>query len=284
MKNIKLALACLTSAAANAETYSTYTETPGTAVGFVTSVEEYKPGSGGYGDGAIQSNALGAPNGNYLSLGKSGSAVFKVGPNALKANGTSAIDMYVYEAGWWDSFDVYISANGVSYTKLVPTTTSIASGGSGSWVGFNIDGQVDTVLASPYVKVVDTSNNTSTIPGTDGADIDGIMITSAAAPVGNNVIYDTDMHDGKTYNLYQDKDTGVVGVKVITGAGAVSYLPFSNDNSLAPIAVSVQSDVNGDSINDIDILVTRKSDHAQLNIYRDFSGALIKTVDNSAIK
>jgi len=46
----------------------------------------------------------------------------------------------------------------------------------------------------------------------------------------------------------------------------------------------VQSDVNGDSVNDIDVLVTRKSDNAQLNIYRDFNGALIKTIDNSAVK
>ena len=97
-------------------------------------------------------------------------------------------------------------------------------------------------------------------------------------------MYDTDMYQGKTYNLYQDKDSGAVGVKVITATGAVSYVPFSSDGSLLPIAVSVQSDVNGDSINDIDVLVTRKSDNAQLNIYRDFSGALIKTVDNSAIK
>ncbi|WP_308907642.1 hypothetical protein [Pseudomonas canadensis] len=284
MKKIIMALACLASVTANAETYSTYPESPGTAAGFVTSVVEYNPGSGAYGDGAIQSNVLGAPNGNYLSLGKLGNAVFKVGPNPLKADGTPAIDIYVYEAGWWDSFDVYISANSVSYTKLVPTTTAKASGGSGSWVGFNIDGQVDTALSYPYVKVVDTSSNPSTIPGTDGADIDGIMITHAAAPTGDYVMYDTDMYQGKTYNLYQDKDSGAVGVKVITATGAVSYVPFSSDGSLLPIAVSVQSDVNGDSINDIDVLVTRKSDNAQLNIYRDFSGALLKVVDNSAIK
>ena len=284
MKKIIIALTCLLSAAAHAEKYSTYAESPGTAVGFVTSVVDYSPGSGASGDGAIQSNAVGTPDGKYLSLGKSGSAVFKVGPNALKADGTSAVDIYVYEAGWWDSFDVYVSANGVSYTRLTPTIVSQASGGSGSWAGFNIDGQVDKVLAYPYVKVVDTSNSTSVIPGTDGADVDALMITSAAEPVGNNVLYDTDTLNGDTYNLYADADSGVVGVKVITSNGAVTYIPFSAGNTLTPIAVSVQSDVNGDSVNDINVLATRKSDNAQLNIYRDLNGAFIKTVDNSAIK
>ena len=284
MKKLILALACLASAAAHAEKYSTYTDTPGTAVGFATAVAEYNPGPGAFGDGAVQNNALGAPDGNYLSLGRLGNAVFKLGPNALKASGTSAIDMYVYEAGWWDAFDVYISANGVTYTKLTPTTLSKASGGTGSWVGFNIDGQVDSVLSYPYVKIVDTGGNTSTIPGTDGTDIDGIMITSAAAPVGNYVMHDTDMSNGSTYNLYQDADNGAVGVKVITREGAVSYVPFSADNSLTPLALSVQSDVNGDSQNDIEVLVNRKSDNAQLNIYRSQNGTFIRSIDNSAVK
>ncbi|MCJ7957319.1 MAG: hypothetical protein MUW57_12400 [Pseudomonas sp.] len=284
MNKLIITLACLLPCAAHAETYSTYAESPGTAAGFITSVVEYNPGTGAFGDGAIQGNATGAPDGKYLSLGKMGNAVFRVGPNALKADGTSAVDMYVYEAGWWDSFDVYLSSNGVSYTKLTPTTTSRASGGSGSWVGFNIDGQVDALLAYPYVKVVDTSNSSSAIPGTDGADVDSIMITSAAAPVGNNVMYDTDMFDGKTYNLYEDVDSGAVGVKVISAGGAVSYIPFSTDNTLTPVAISVQGDVNGDSVNDINVLVTRKADNAQLNIYRDLNGAFLKIVDNSTIK
>lgn len=207
-----------------------------------------------------------------------------MGPNALKANGTSAADLYVYEGGWWDSFDVYISSNGVSYTKLTAATTSKASAGTGSWLGFNIDNQVDTLLSYPYVKVVDTSGSTSTVPGTDGADLDGVMITSAANPVGNLVMYDTDTLGGTTYNLYQDAETGGIGVKMVAPSGAVSYVPFSRDSTLVPVALSVQSDVNGDSVNDLDVLATRKSDGVQLNIYREQTGALVKTIDNSAIK
>lgn len=284
MKKLILALACVLSVSAYAEKYSTYAQAPGTAVGFATSVVAYNPGPGASGIGAIQSNALGAPDGSSLSLGKKGSVVLKVGPEPLVANGTSAADLYVFEAGWYDSFEVHISADGVNYTKLTATSSAKASGGSGSWLGFNIDSQVDTVLAYPYVKIIDTSNSTSTVAGTDGADIDGVMITSAANPIGNYVMHDTDMHNGITYNLYRDADTGVVGVKVINSNGVASYIPFSTDDTLTPIALSVQSDVNGDAVNDLDVLVTRNADNVQLNIYRDLSGALIKTIDNSLIK
>lgn len=285
MKKFILALACLVSLAAHAEKYGTYKEAPGTAVGFATSVVNYTPGPGASGEGAVQSYALGEPDGaKSLSLGRLGSAVLTVGPNALKADGTSAVDLYVFESGWYDSFDVYLSANGVDFTKLAVTTSAKASAGTGSWLGFNIDGQVDPVLSYPYVKVVDTSNKTSSIPGTDGADIDGVMITSAAVPVGNYVMYDTDMYNGATYNLYRDADTGAVGVKVISSTGAVSYVPFSTDDTLTPVALSVQADVDGDAANDLDVLATRNSDGAQLNIYRDLSGTLIKTIDNSVHK
>ncbi len=284
MKFVALALTMAAPMAAQAAQYSTYADSPGVAVGFAEEVVTYNPGPGAFGVGANQPDVLGEPNGTSLSLGKKGDVTLKIGPNALKADGSSMIDLYVYEAGWWDSFDVYLSANGTTFTKLTPTTNARAARNTGSWVGFNIDGQVDSLLSYPYVKIVDTSNSTSTVPGTDGADIDGIMITSAASPVGNYVMHDTDMLGGNTYNLYQDGDTGAVGVKVITTQGAVAYIPFSDDDTLEPIALSVQSDVNNDGTNDLNVLVSRKADNAQLNIYRSLDGTLIRTIDNSAVK
>lgn len=267
-----------------AEKYLTYAESPGAAVGFANSVVTYTPGSGASGSGVIQDSVLGAPDGNYLSLGKKGSVVVRIGPNALKADGTTAVDLYVYEGGWWDSFDVYVSSNNVDFTKLTVTTSNKSSGGTGSWLGFNLDSQVDRLLSYPYVKIVDTSNSTSTVTGTDGADIDGLVITSAAPSIGNYMIYDTDSLNGSIYNLYKDRDKGAVGVKIIGANGAVSYIPFSDDGTLEPIALSVQTDLNGDSANDVEVLVTRKSDNTQLNLIRDMGGSLLKVIDNGVIK
>lgn len=284
MKKCIFALACLLSLSAHAEKYLTYADSPGTAVGFATQVVSYNPGSGASGNSALPKSAFGAPDGTLVSLGKSGNIVLQFGPNALKADGTSAADLYVYEGGWWDSFDVYISTDNVTYKKLTATTSAKASGGTGSWLGFNIDSQVDPLLSYPYVKIVDTSNSSSAVTGTDGADIDGVMMTSAVSPVGNYVMYDTDAADGSVYNLYQDADTGAVGVKVIAENKTVSYIPFSSDDTLEPIALSVQSDLNGDAMKDINVLVKRKADNAQLNITRARDGSLIGIVDNSVTK
>lgn len=284
MKKFIIALVCLISASAYAEKYMTYANSPGTAVGFATQVISYNPGSGASGNSALPQNALGVPNGSLLSLGKSGNVVLQIGPNALKADGTSAADLYVYEGGWWDSFDVYISADNVTFKKLTATTSAKGAGSAGSWLGFNIDSQVDTQLAYPYVKIVDTSNSTSTVAGTDGADIDGVMITSAVTPVGNYVMHDTDAIGGYVFNLYQDADTGVVGVKMIAPNKAITYIPFSSDDTMDPIALSVQSDLNGDAVSDIEVLVNRKADNAQLNISRTREGALIGVMDNSVLK
>lgn len=291
MKKLILIAGLLVSFSSLAEKYSTYADAPGTAQGFATSVVSYSPGPGASGAATTQSRVLGAPDDandgtatKSLSLGKKGNVVVQVGPNALKADGTSANDLYVFESSWWESFDVYVSTDNVNFTKLTPTTQSITTTGKGSWLGFNLDGQVDPYQAYPFIKVVDTSNSTSTVAGTDGADIDAVVIMSAVTPAGNNVFYDTDSDGGSVYNLYQDADTGAVGVKVIRADKSVYYIPFSTDNSLDPVALSVQTDFNSDSVNDVEVLVKRKADNAQLNIVRSTIGTLIETIDNSVVK
>ena len=291
MKKLILIAGLIASFSSFAEKYTTYAETPGVAQGFATNVVSYSPGAGASGAATTQSRILGAPDdtndgtaSKSLSLGKKGNVVVQVGPNALKADGTTANDLYIFESSWWESFDVYVSTDNVTFTKLTPTTQSIATSGKGSWLGFDIDGQVDPYQAYPFIKIVDTSNSTSTVPGTDGADIDAVVIMSAVTPAGNNIYYDTDATNGSIFNLYKDADTGAVGVKVIRADNSVYYIPYSADDSLEPVALSVQTDFNSDSENDVEVLVTRKADNAQLNIVRATTGALIRTVDNSVVK
>ncbi|KHT43332.1 hypothetical protein [Pectobacterium brasiliense] len=281
MKQLLILVFMIFSASAHAVKYSTYKAIPSDAKGFAVEVVDYSPGTGASGVAAVQNNILGAPDDKYLSLGKKGSVTVRVGENALAADGTSAVELYVFEAAWWDSFDVYISPDNVTFTKLAITTQAKASAGGGSWLGFNLDGQVDASLSYPYVKIVDTSNSTSSIIGTDGADIDGVVITHTDLPVNNPIFYDTDTLNGNIFNLYKDASTGATGVKITRTNNTASYINYDQTDSLVPVALSVQSDFNGDSENDLEILVTRKSDNIQLNIVRSQSGELIKTITHS---
>ncbi|MBV8875236.1 MAG: hypothetical protein JO014_21265 [Metakosakonia sp.] len=59
----------------------------------------------------------------------------------------------------------YNPGSGASGNSALPKSAF----STGSWLGFNIDSQVDPLLSYPYVKIVDTSNSSSTVTGTDGS-------------------------------------------------------------------------------------------------------------------
>ncbi|MBN3188629.1 cell envelope biogenesis protein OmpA [Pectobacterium brasiliense] len=292
MKKYVIALMCLFSVSAFAETYKGYPDIPGTAVGFATEVVSYTPGPKVSSNFKDPKRALGAPN-RYssgettFSLGAAGSVVLRFSPYAIKKSGTADADFYVYEVGTYESWDAYVSNDGSEWIKakpvfqdINPTAGNVATN-RGSVVGYDVDVIDSTSDSFAYLKIVDTS--LSTYADSPGADIDAVVVTSAKA-LGSEVFVDTDSRNGTVYNLYQNDVTGAVGVKIINKDNAVSYVPFSTDDSLKAIALSLQGDFNCDDEKDINVLAARKSDSSQVNIIKQQNGTAIKTIDNSVIK
>ncbi|MEI7261317.1 cell envelope biogenesis protein OmpA [Pectobacterium carotovorum] len=292
MKKYAIALMCLFSVSAFAETYKGYPDIPGTAVGFATEVVNYTPGPKVSSSFKDPKRALGAPN-RYssgeatLSLGAAGSLVLRFSPLAIKKGGTVDADFYVYEVGTYESWDAYVSVDGNEWIKATPVFKDInpapgnVATNRGSVIGYDVDAIESTSDSFAYLKIVDTS--LSTYADSPGADIDAVVVTSAKA-LGSEVFIDTDSRNGTIYNLYQNDVTGAVGVKIINKDNTVSYVPFSTDDSLKAVALSLQGDFNCDDEKDINVLATKTADNVQVNIIKQQNGTAIKTIDNSVTK
>lgn len=292
MKNIIFAVACLLSTSAFAQSYQGYPDIPGSAQGYATKVVSYTPGSGVANGYNVPAHALGAPN--YFSeneqafaLGPGGNVVLSFEPLAIIKNGTNAADFFVYEEAVYESFDAYVSNDGLTWIKapvafqdINPTPSGQATT-RGSVIGFDVDSLASTTGSFAFVKVVDTSRTTG--GNAPGADIDSVVVTSAEN-LGFDVLVDTDSRNGVVYDLYQNSSTGSVGVKIIDKNNTVNYVPFSSDASLQAIALSVQGDFNCDDQKDINVLATRKSDSVEVNIIKQQDGVAIKTIDNGVTK
>ncbi|MFJ5448845.1 cell envelope biogenesis protein OmpA [Pectobacterium carotovorum] len=289
MKRLLVIALSFVSALAFADTYPPYKQFPEITTGFAKRVVEYNPGNGASGVGAVTDKILGSPDDpntsttpyNFLSLGQGGNVIIEM-DTPLKSDGTHYNELYVFESRTYEKFDVYVSSDLDSWTKLKISTS--ATSNKGSWVGFNLDGQVEDGQLYPYVKVVDTGKMGSTIPGTFGADIDALVSTAISPSDASYKYYDTDSLNGKVFNLYQNTTTGAIGIKLIRNDSAVSYIPFSFDNSLEPVAISVQSDFNGDGEIDMNVLATNTAENVQVNIIKQQDGTAIKTINNSVIK
>lgn len=291
MKKLILMLTCTFSVSAMADTYMTYKSVPGITTGYAKSVVQYNPGEGASGIGVITENILGVPDDpntgttapfKFLSLGKGGNVIVEMSV-ALQVDGTSSNELYVFESRSYETFDVYISNDQTAWTKLAASSSAIQDG-AGSWVGFNLDGQVPTGQSYRYVRIVDTGKLGSALAGTYGSDIDAVISTAALPSQANYKYIDTDSRNGKVYDLYQNTGTGAIGVKIIDKDNKVTYVPFSTDGSLDAVAISLQGDFNCDDEKDINVLAMRKSDSVQLNIIKQQDGTAIRTIVNSVVK
>lgn len=292
MKKCLVALMCLISFSSLAETYKNYPDIPAPAVAFATEVISYNPGPNVAAGRDKPELTLGAPafyspGKSPFSLGTGGSLVLGFSPDAIKKNGTADADFYIYEVGQYESWDAYVSNDGTNWIKASPAFSNVnpqpansTTFTRGSVVGYDVDRISGSDDSFRYVKIVDTS--LTTYAGSGGSDIDAVVVTSANS-MGTDVFVDTDSRNGKVYNLYQNDVTGAVGVKIIYKDNTVSYVPFSADNSLKAIALSLQGDFNCDDEKDINVLATKTSG-VQVNIIKQQDGTAIKTIDNAVTK
>jgi hypothetical protein len=123
------------------------------------------------------SQALGIPNGAYVSLGDGGSITLRFTDNSLTASGNSNKDLWIFEVGP-DVEDTYveISKDGSAWHAVGKVL--------GSTSGIDIDafGWTQTDFFS-FVRLTDDTNEGDQTGGTVGADIDAVGAISSAPPV-----------------------------------------------------------------------------------------------------
>lgn len=136
---------------------------------------DYNQGSGITDPGrTIESNAYGAPNGTFLSLGLGGSAVFSFG---TAFTGPSAIIEITNgdRSGYVETASVY---GGVNYDPLVGDVSSFV------WLGDIINTSATSIVnfigIYNFLYILDTSSGA----GRDGFDIDSISVAAVPVPAG----------------------------------------------------------------------------------------------------
>jgi PEP-CTERM motif len=126
----------------------------------------------------VPTNALGAPNGNYVSLGDGGSVTLEFVDNRLTGSGTASLDLWIFEVGpdVEDTF-VEISKDGVTWSSVGKVF--------GATSGIDIDafgfGVADRFR---FVRLTDDTNEGDQAGDTVGADIDAVgAISSVTAAI-----------------------------------------------------------------------------------------------------
>jgi hypothetical protein len=131
-----------------------------------TSVDTYNQGTGVAAARAITANALGAPDGKFLSLGLGGSAIFSFGQKFM-AKGAVFEITFGKVSNHQESADVYGILNGMM--KLLGSISNASNG------AFDFVGIFDQLM------FVDTSPLGG--GSTDGFDIDALNVTPAPIPL-----------------------------------------------------------------------------------------------------
>lgn len=112
-------------------------------------------------------NALGAPDGNFMSLGLGGVADFTFG-QTFTGPGASYEVTFGNRSGYLETADVFVGDNG-SFTNIGSIDNSSSTG-----FVFNFSGIFDTL------RLLDTTPGSS--PSTDGYDVDAVSVTSYSGP------------------------------------------------------------------------------------------------------
>lgn len=266
------------SASSFAQVYAGFPDIPATGKGFMTSVISYDVGPGVKPSWQAPDYALGEPDTHDAILGRLGSIVLNTAPLSIVSDGTSAADFYVYEGAEYESWDTFVSVDNETWVKVEPVSS--AENSVGTVKGYDVD-SISPSGKYPYIKLIDTSNSAGDT--SSGADIDAVVIASAQYTGGGEIV-DTDSRNGEVFNLEKDQATGAVDVKKISKDGSVQHIPFSTDDSIEPIALSVQGNFDCDDAKDINVLATRKADNVPVNIIKDQAGNDIATIDNSVTK
>lgn len=154
---------------------------PGGAASFADSVVSYDPLFSGGPAPAVPfrdtAQALGTPDGTYLSLGSGGRVVLQFTDNALTGSGNADLDLWVFEVGP-DVEDTFVDvsedgSNWFSVGKVFGATSGIDLDA----FGFGIDSLFS------FIRLTDDPAEGDATGRTVGADIDAVGAISSAPPV-----------------------------------------------------------------------------------------------------
>lgn len=146
-------------------------------ISFADIVISYAPGSDVASPHNDGTRSLGAPNGQFASLGDNGVLIAQFTDNSLTTSGDSAADLHIFEVGAAiEIFNVAISQNLSTWIDLGNVL--------GQPTSIDIDGTAGVVPFAQYsyVRLTDVSPNQSGSPFGE-ADIDAIGAISSAPPV-----------------------------------------------------------------------------------------------------
>lgn len=146
-------------------------------ISFADQVISFTPGPDVGAPHLDSSQVLGAPDGNHLSLGDSGSLIVRFSDNSLTTSGDATPDLHIFEVGAVvEVFNVAISQDLVNWIDLGDL--------SGQPTSIDIDGVAGVVAFAQYsyVRLIDVGPNQTGSPFGE-ADIDAIGAISSAPPV-----------------------------------------------------------------------------------------------------
>lgn len=142
------------------------------AIVYATSVDSYTQGSNTIAGGSIAparlitSNALGAPDGSFLSLGFGGEAIFSFGRSFI-APGTLWEITFGNRDNHFEEVEVYLGLGGV-FSFLGNVNNALSTGNSFAFAG-----------TFDQIKLVDIS---PVFSGRDGFDVDAISVSPVPLP------------------------------------------------------------------------------------------------------
>lgn len=168
-------LALSGAALATPTTYSGVTFPDGD-ISFADLVVSYAPGGDVGAPHNDPNNALGAPDGNFTSLGDNGVLIVQFTDNSLTTSGDASDDLYIFEIGAVvEVFNVAISQNLTDWIDLGNV--------SGQPTGLDIDGVLGVIPFAQYsyVRLTDVGPNQTGAPFGE-ADINAIGAISSAPP------------------------------------------------------------------------------------------------------
>lgn len=163
---------------------------------FGSAVSEFKQGTtlGGWTlslSRSLISNILNSPNGNFISLGTTGSVIVELPAEAIIDSGE---DLWMYEVTWSNRFAVAEEYGTVEISNNGTEWYTIGRVSSRATNGFNrFDVSSSGLSTFRYVRITNIHNPITTDPYADGIDIDAvqamtrecIMVTPTQAPPTN---------------------------------------------------------------------------------------------------
>lgn len=137
---------------------------------YATSVDNYTQGTGVKAPRDVTNNALGAPDGSFLSLGLGGSAVFSFGALFQTPGVLYEVTYNIGKKGAHvETADLYAGIGGV-FTYIGSILNTDAQAGA----AFTFGGFFDQLM------IVDTSSKPQSV---DGFDVDAVGVTPAPVPL-----------------------------------------------------------------------------------------------------